>query len=246
MLEEQELNPRMERVIRYLENEMADEERTAFEQDIEADPVLRSNLEDARKTLFGLRTLSEKRLRAELKAEETSLSDHTGTKHMRWWWAAAALLVVTASLWMVFGGRSTTPQELAEEFALEEPGLPVLMNANTNPMDTIMNAYKLGQDTLAARLLNEALERKPGNDTLTYFAGILQTRLHNYPLAVGHFAAVGVGSRYGVRSMYHRSICLLRMGRVEEARVQLEAVIGAYDVSLAARARTLRDRLQSQ
>ncbi|MBP7449803.1 MAG: hypothetical protein KA817_07190, partial [Flavobacteriales bacterium] len=56
------------------------------------------------------------------------------------WAAAAAVLISIAGAWWFTKGE--TPQQLAEEFAITEPGLPVLMGTSPRTMDAIMNAYK--------------------------------------------------------------------------------------------------------
>lgn len=238
------LDPKLERAIRYAEGEMDAQEREAFEEQMRADPLIADDVAAARRAIGALRALGAERLRADLKNTGAELSHSKAGPASRWWWAAAATLVVAASVWFVLREGEADPQQLAEAYTIAEPGLPVLMGAQGNSMDAIMNAYKQGDDAVAAQLIETALERTPGNDTLLYFSGILQTRLQNCPLAIARLAEVGSASRFAVKANYHHAICLLRMNRPKDASIRLDAVVAANDPQLSSKARELRDRLQ--
>ena len=64
------------------------------------------------------------------------------------WAAAAAVLICLVGAWWFTQGK--TPQQLAEEFEITEPGLPVLMGTSPRTMDAIMNAYKQEDFAVAA------------------------------------------------------------------------------------------------
>lgn len=127
-MKEEALDPRMERVIRFVEGEMDAAERAAFDAELSADPALCSDIEAARRTLGGLRDLGEERLRQEFKDADKESVGAVASIGARWWRAAAAVLVIAGMVWWLLLSR-TTPKELADEFQLNEPGLPVLMGA---------------------------------------------------------------------------------------------------------------------
>lgn len=239
---EEDLDPRMERVVHYVEDEMDAAERVVFEKEMADDPSLRSDVEAARRTIGGLRTLGEKRLREELKAAEAEFRRSTASSRSRWWWAAAAIVVLGGLGWWLAPTRST-PQELAEEFNLEEPGLPVLMGASPRTMDAIMNAYKLGELDVSVRLIEQALAAAPGNDTLSYFAAVIAMRQGRIETALEGFAALDTASVFSERARFHRAIGLLRKGELGAAREVLQHAAQAKDPQVSARARELLDRL---
>jgi len=90
------------------------------------------------------------------------------------WAAAAAVLITIAGAWWFMQGE--TPQQLAEEYAIAEPGLPVLMGTSPRAMDAIMNAYKRQDLGTAMQLLERGLALDPANDTLNYFKGVIAER----------------------------------------------------------------------
>ena len=244
-MEENEMDLRMERAIRYVEGDMTAFERAEFEAELRADPLLRSDMEAARKTLGGLRHLGEERLRSELKEADRILIGEGGatTGARGWWWsAAAALLLVGLGTWW-FSNRDT-PDRLASEFAIRDPGLPVLMGQTPRAMDAIMNAYKQDQFLAARSMITEALVTQPGNDTLTYFLGVVEMQLDNSNTAVQAFAGLNAKSVFRIRGDYHRAICALRDGKLSEARTLLQQVAASNEPQLSAKARDLLERLK--
>lgn len=227
----------MERAVRYLEGEMDASERSLFQQELEGDPSLQQDVAAARKTLLGLRALGEERLRASLREADAD----AGSKGLarNWWWAAAALLVLGLGLWWL---QHETPQRLAEEFAIEEPGLPVLMGEGSR-MDAIMNAYKQDDLDAGAKQIREALLVTPANDTLLYFSGIIASRQGENKRAVEHFAGVKTASVFFQRAQYQQGLALLQLGDAQAARRPIQAASNGPDVHMAARARDLLKRL---
>ena len=238
------MDPRMERAIRYVEGDMAATERADFEAELRADPVLRSDVEAARKTIGGLKQLSEERLRSELREADRMLIEEGGatTGARGWWWSAAAVLLLAGLGTWWFSNRDT-PERLATEFVIREPGLPVLMGSDPRAMDAIMNAYKQKQFAATREMLVKTLAMQPNNDTLTYFLGVVEMELGENNNAMEAFAELGATSTYHMRGNYHRAICALRDGKLSEARTLLQHVAASNDPQPSAKARDLLERL---
>lgn len=235
----EKLDERMLRVVQYLEGELDALERAAFERELESDRNLVNELEAARKTLAGLHTLGEERLRKRLQEINVELNVATRKSSKSWWWAAATLVVMGSVWWMM---HRDTPQQLAKEFDFVEIGLPVLMGSASN-MDAIMNAYKQDDITTADHLLNASLALDPTNDTLHYFAGIVAARSQKCNEARMHSDLVPVSSRFYGQTHFQTALCALRSGEVLIAREQLGEVLNGSDIQLATKARALLERL---
>ena len=160
-------------------------------------------------------------------------------------WAAAVLVLVGgAALW--WQGEHDTPRELAAEFAVPEPGLPVLMGASPRAMDVIMNAYKQGEMPAAAALLDAALLADGANDTLNYFRAVVYERAGDEQTARTSYGKVPVESVFHVRALYRSALLLLRSDDITGARSALDPVAASDDQLLAAKARDLLDRLSTR
>ena len=161
---------------------------------------------------------------------------------MGWAAAAAVLIGITGALWFMQG---ETPQQLAEEFAIVEPGLPVLMGTSPRTMDAIMNAYKQEDFGTARRLLSVAVEQDPQNDTLQYFNGILDHREDRCDSAERWFSQVPATSVFAAKARYNLALCALKSSDLARARDLLGRIVELEDAQVSAKARNLLLRLEN-
>ncbi len=159
-----------------------------------------------------------------------------------WAAAAAAVLSIAGSWWFTKG---ETLQQLADEFAIVEPGLPVLMGTSPRAMDAIMNAYKQDDHGTARRLLMMAVEKDPQNDTLHYFNGVLECREEGCASAEVWFTHVPASSVFAAKAQYNLALCALRSGDLSRARHLLAPVVRMKDAQVSAKARDLLLRLKN-
>lgn len=160
-----------------------------------------------------------------------------------WMGLAAALLFLIgiAGLWWILG--RDTPQSLANEFALPEPGLPVLMSTSPQAMDAIMNAYKQDDMATARNLLATAMERDPENDTLIYFSGVVALRSEGCAVAEPYLAQVDPLSVFSPRARYAVALCTLQADDIGQARRLLSGLLSVTDHQVVGRTRDLLARL---
>lgn len=240
-MDDHEMDPRLERTIRYVEGDLSAKEREAFERDLQQDEQLQEELTTVRSTLAALRQLGEDRLRAQLRGLDDAPGTKRGGSGRGVWWAAAAMLLLLAGWWGWSGLHAD--ERLAAEFVFQEPGLPVLMGPSKLRMDAIMNAYKQDDLTTAARLIHEALAASPGNDTLLYFQAVITERGGDHRSATEQFKAVPPHSVFTDRAVYQIAIMHVRNGDKGQAKVLLEPLRQSADVLVADRAARLLDRL---
>lgn len=194
-----------------------------------------------------LKDPKEETLRERMRAIDAELDAHPTVLRsivrpwMGWAAAAAAVLIAVVGGWWLMQGD--TPGQLAEEFAIVEPGLPVLMGTSPRAMDAIMNAYKRQDFGVAMQLLERGLAVDPANDTLNYFKGVIAERT-DPGSAVASYARVTPVSVFRPRVDYRLALVELREGRPGRARELLSGVATSADVQLAVRARDLLDRLK--
>ncbi|MBK7083868.1 MAG: hypothetical protein IPH53_04070 [Flavobacteriales bacterium] len=159
------------------------------------------------------------------------------------WAAAAAVFVSIAGSWWFTKGE--TLQQLADEFAIVEPGLPVLMGTSPRAMDAIMNAYKQEDFGTARRLLSVAVEQDPQNDTLQYFNGVLDQRVDRCDSGERWFSQVPATSVFAAKARYNLALCALKSGDVSRARELLGRIAELKDAQVSAKARDLLLRLEN-
>ncbi len=240
-MDDHEMDPRLERTIRYVEGDLSAMEREAFERDLQQDEQLQEELTTVRSTLAALRQLGEDRLRAQLRGMDDAPTAKGGGSGRGVWWAAAAVLLLVAGWWGWSGLHAD--ERLAEEFAFREPGLPVFMGPAQLRMDAIMNAYKQDDMTASAHLIHEALAASPGNDTLLYFQAVVTERSGDRRSASEQFKAVPAHSVFADRAAYQIAVMHVRNGDKGQAKVLLEPLRQSADAPVADRAIRLLERL---
>lgn len=231
---------------------LPEKEEAGFDAELQRDPALRERYELFVLSVRGIRSGAipanpsrTEILRSQFKAidQELDANDRVRPLFRPWMsWAAAALVCLSVGgLWWL--AVRDTPERLAEEFAIVEPGLPVLMDTSPRAMDAIMNAYKQEDLPLARRLLMQAVEVEPQNDTLQYFMGIVDLREGDPQGSERWFARVPEQSVFAAKARYGSALCALRQNEVQRARDHLELVAVMADTQFAARSRALLDRL---
>jgi hypothetical protein len=178
-------------------------------------------------------------LRARLKAIDSKMD--AARPPAQWRWAVAAAALALLGIWWLL--REPEHRQLAAEFSLPEPGLPVLMDSGHGRYDHIMNELKQGNLNGARAGIRYELGRVHHSDTLFYFAGITDALYGQWDSALVWFSRVPSSSSFAARARYQQAIGQLWMGNVEIARNTLRALPANAEPQVRDRAERLLDRL---
>lgn len=227
----------------------------AFDAELARDPELRERYELFVLSVRGVQSASTDRvhavpdtLREQFRAIDRELDGQhvpVRTLFQPWMGWAAAVLVLLGAAGVWWSGGKETPQQLAEEFAVVEPGLPVLMGPSPRALDAIMNAYKQNEITTAGLLLHAAVQQYPKNDTLQYFSGVVALNEGGCATALDWFMRVPDTSVFAGKSRFNVALCALKENDLTRARKVLEDIARSNDAQFAARARSLLARLEN-
>ncbi len=218
--------------------------RAAVEARLATDPTYRAALAQHHALVAGIRADGRAALRQRLskvEAEITSTITATSTPNasaipaMRVSWssrwgrlAAAAIFLLAAGLGMWSLQTRTGAQAQADRYGVADPGLPVLMGA-TGPgrrplVNQAMNAYKLGDIAGALAAWVALPAGAVGADTLLYYRGIFQLRLHQNAAAEAAMAHLQQlpATAFRARADYYFALALWAQNRPAEARAAFE------------------------
>jgi hypothetical protein len=222
-------------------------EAQAFDSELARDGGLAERYAAFQLAIAGIRSLQEARkvdtaaLRARLAGIDHEL-DQGGPRRIPWWSLATAAAVVLAfGVW--WWSRPLTDAQLADRYAIPEPGLPVLMSTAPTDLDAIMNAYKMEDLATAGHLLQKALIDSPTNDTLLYFQAVVTNAQGDHDAALEQFKAVTSPSAFADKAQYQIALGRLREGGREEAKMLLSGLRHSSDAMVADRAERLLERL---
>lgn len=226
---------------------LSTEEAQAFDAELSLDEGLAERYATFRLAIAGIRSshrsgaVDTARLRERLAQVDDELDRGGRERIPRWSLAVAAAVVVAFGIW--WWSRPLPDAQLAVQYEILEPGLPVLMSTYPTDLDAIMNAYKQEDLAIAGQLLRDALVDSPDNDTLLYFQAVVSYAQGDHDAALRQFKAVPARSAFSDRAVYQIALGRLRGGDREEAKVLLGGLRHSSDAVVADRADRLLERL---
>ncbi len=215
-----------ETIDRYLRGEMTEEERVLFEDRIQADEALKSNVEEQRKLIWAV--------------EESAIRERLNSIHRRFFGdgkqanrrgffsfpaktffrAAIIILFLAIGSYFLFFHKSFNERLYATYFK-PDPGLPTVMGTSENfAFYDAMVDYKRGEYDKAIQKWEKQQIQKPANDTLNYFLGLAFLANDNPEKAIPYLEAA-VKTRKFIfidDANYYLGMAFLKMGNMEKSR----------------------------
>ena len=215
-MSEKELSQELfEKIESYLLNQMPEDERVAFEKDIDIDRNLKAEV-SRQKDLM---------LAAEVQGMKSKLNrihgKQTGRKSPTVWYSLAAsivLIIAVGSWWIV---RPTASERIFSDYASFDPGLPVPMSA-TDDYDfyDAMVDYKSGDYETAIEKWNALSARSEVNDTLTYYIASAYFNAEKYKEAIDRYQRVIAldSETYAAKSEWFLGLSYLKLNEIDKLK----------------------------
>jgi len=243
----------LERIERYFEDRMGEEERKDFEIALLVDPVLQHELEVYKNLMLALKDIKSeavhdqlKRLDAELDRTPSIGNRRPGIPLQPFALAALIILAIGSTLFLLFKGASV--QSIEPDLLPIEEGLPVLMGTSgEKSFDDAMSLFKAGEYNLAHDGFLPLLEQEPSNDTLLYFTGNALLRGGHPGDALPLFRRLisPPSPTYALRAELYAAICLWETGVKQEAIEQLREISFTENHPYREKAMALLNHLRS-
>lgn len=217
----------LETIEAYFEERLSPEDKAAFELRYAHDADFRSEVDTYRKAVLSMSagTNSEREEIRQLisDSEEQVAPTPKGRTLLLRTALAAAVILAVVFIWLNPSESSEISYpELAEQFAVSEPGIPVLMGGDSNSIRASMISFQ-SQDFKAAI---KQLEQLPQNDTVTYFKGVAYYELAQYEAAVSSFdQVIKHQSEFLSDAHYRKALSKLQLGNKEEALRELQNLL---------------------
>jgi len=204
MNEQSEISQELfERIERYLEATMTSSERSGFEEEMNADPALRSEVSMQLQSMRAMQLAGFK--------ERLARNQHLTAKHRRnyGWLAAAASVLILLGIGLYFSFFKNREPVYAAVIETD-PGLPVPMSAVADyAFYDAMVDYKSENYGLAIEKWRPLLQANPTSDTLNYYLGSAFLNNKQFDQAIPHFDLVkqDTSSAFLYKSEYYRFVC---------------------------------------
>ena len=222
----------LERIERYFEDQMSEEERKDFEIALLVDTALQNETEVYRNLMLAMKDIKSETIHNRLKELDSELDRTSFVKNrrasipfQRALLAALVILAIGSTLMLIQRG-SSVPSTEADLLPVEE-GLPVLMSTSgEKAFDDAMSSFKAGEYDNAYDRFLPLLEQEPANDTLLYFTGnaLLRSGRPGDALPLFQKLISSHSSVYGLKAEVYKALCTWETGVKQEAIDQLREI----------------------
>lgn len=186
----------LERIERFLNNEMTGEERDIFSKALAADEQLQQQVDDVRLMMLGIQEQSLQEKLAgfheglEAGAPVVNIAARK-TLFIKKWMAAAGAIVLLGTAYLIFRTGNNTNEKLFAKYYTADPGMITAMSTTDNyDFERAMVDYKTGDYASALAAWEKMLQAEPANDTLVYFAGAASIQLKKEKEAKDYFSRI--------------------------------------------------------
>lgn len=205
-----------ESIERYLLNEMAEQERLAFEEKLAGDTALQAQTEEMRLLIEGIETRAMKEKLDSIHAGmiQDENRTHSGSRSiMRYLpWAAALALLVSVAIWLT----NDTNQHWKTYYEAD-PGLPTLMGNNDEYKFMEGMVFYKDNQFKSAKTHWESLYTENKSDTLNYYLAMAELNLKNYAAAEPYLKKVEPGSAFYRDAQWYLALLKVKYNETAEA-----------------------------
>lgn len=225
----------LERIERYLNDTMPDEQRRQFKHQLNTDEAFRLLVDDVKVMLLGIESAALKNNLEQFHDEMVPVKklDQTTTTEaalkmkktrirMLKFMAAAAVVIFIGTFWIE--SRSKSPDRLFAKHFTPDPGLPTTMGATQNFTfyDAMVN-YKQGEYKTAIGKWQTLLSSEQKNDTLYYFMGVAHLANGDELEAINYLQNLTENGSISFQkeTAYYLGLAYLKADNVEDAKKYL-------------------------
>lgn len=228
----------LERIERYIQNDMTPEESIQFESQASNNQILKDKINEVRLLLLGVQEAS---LTAKLEDFHTNLDAQNGDSQTnkifpfkKWLLAAAMIAVIAIGFWLLIDSFNAN-ENLYSKYYKADPGLLSAMSFSDNyQFDRAMIEYKTANYDSALKNWETLLIANPKNDTLHYFIGASYLALDKNEKAIQNFEEVlKIQTSYFFSDAnWYKGLALIKEGKKAEAIPFIEKSAHANKASL--------------
>ena len=233
----------------YLSNRMTDAESSDFEQRIDRDEELRNEVarhrllhsEMRRKELLDFRQLVMK-----VGAEEVSEPDNRFDLKLLWRVAAMLVLVSGIALSYYFLSQPPLEEQLYSEYYVTYPVEGAWRGESPDERQKqVLADYVSGAYASAIPGLQALVTQFPQKEVYQLYLTSAYLNTDNPTAAIMQLSGISAQSKLIEEVDWYLSLSYLKMGKLEEAQVQLEKVV-AFRGALADRAKELLQKIEEE
>lgn len=243
----------LERIERYFEGRMDEDERHDFEIAMMLDTDLQRESELYQRMVGAMRDIKSEEVRLRLREIESGLDRkkyapgrRISVRMRRMLLVAVLVLGIGSTLFLL--QKSSSGPSISPELLPIEEGLPVLMaTVGDKAFDDAMSLFKAGEYSDAYIMFRPLLDFHPGNDTLLFYAAnaLLRSDHAEDALPLFHSLAASHSIAFKEKAEVYVAICTWETGARQQALNRLREISLLENHPYRIEASTLFDTLSS-
>lgn len=143
--------------------------------------------------------------------------------------AAAAVLICVFFTWYLFFSKSTTPQQMADNYmSVKFKTLPVEMGTVRDSIQEGFRMYNEGKYDSSLRQFETIIQKDTGNFLAKEYTGIVYLRISNYDKALEYFSQLEKYSLFSNPAIFYHALTLMKRnqpGDKQTAKQLLQQVV---------------------
>ncbi len=212
----------LEKIDRYISGEMEAGEHAAFSAQINADPDLKTKVEEARLLFLGIKEFA---LQSDLNSfhKELPVKQRTAVTRSlfssKTWLVAASVIVLALISFLWIYNRGENDNKLYAKYYEADPGLMTTMGiADDYEFNRGMVDYRSGKYSETIERWEPIAAAQPARDTLQYFLGVAHLAAGNTSSAIRYLnKLVLMESSFKNEAYWYLGLAHLKEGNKEEA-----------------------------
>ena len=209
----------LEEIERYLDGEMTDQDKLAFEQRLTTEPILKQEYDVLNSVVNQVQSSKREELKSLLQKADLELDDKPiiqpkGVLFWRYAIAASITMMIGITVFYYYSNNKVDNREkLVAAYWQKDNGLPVLMDEKSNAsLDNAMTAYKSGNYDYAF----SQLESLTQTDTVLYYEGLCSFELKKDATTYILHVAENNSSVFQAKAKYYLLLLYIKADKKED------------------------------
>ncbi len=221
-----------DRIEQYLLKNMKDNEREAFEYELNSDPDLKKSTEKRRLLIRGIKAGFNAELKLKLKKEDKRLNQMVKTRRIKFISGIAAVLVIGVFSTFFLKSMKQDPIKIYEKHYHPYPNISIPLSRSNENTDNPYYLYEKGNLKAALTGLNALIDDNPGDEAALFYTSIIYMELGDFKNAIEYLKRVtGENSiSFSRPANWYLSLAYIHTGNLEIASKHLGKLAKGNDI----------------
>ena len=222
-----------QKILSYLYNEMTQDQRQQFENELNSDPELKKEFQlhrEVDKAILTEVNVKEFREKMESIHQKTFPKKETKVIYLqnKWYWAAASVAIVSGSTYLTFLRNNKTPEDLYQKYySVWQPALNTRGAISDSDFSKVSNLFESKNYEQTIRLIEDLSSDIQNSPNVILMKGCSLMELNKFDKALTEFGKFETKdyTLYTETAEWYQALCYLKTLNTDKAKTTLAAII---------------------